>query len=137
MADRSVRYPQELRERAVRLVAESRPDYATEWEAMRSVAQKLGIGSTETVRKWVRKAEVDDGVRPGVTSEESAELRRLRAENRELRRANEILKAAAVESTGQRNSAAASLSAGVSKFRVLRGRELSVAAIASRSSWVR
>jgi transposase len=62
---------------------------------MRSVAQKLGIGSTETVRKWVRKAEVDDGVRAGVTSEESAELRRLRAENRELRRANEILKAAA------------------------------------------
>lgn len=95
MADRSVRYPQELRERAVRLVAESRPDHATEWEAMRSVAQKLGIGSTETVRKWVRKAEVDDGTRPGVSSEESAELRRLRAENRELRRANEILKAAA------------------------------------------
>ena len=94
MADRSVRYPQELRERAVRLVAESRLDHATEWEAMRSVATKLGIGSTETVRKWVRKAEVDDGVRSGVTSEESAELRRLRAENRELRRANEILKAA-------------------------------------------
>ena len=62
---------------------------------MRSVAQKLGIGSTETVRKWVCRAEVDDGVRPGVTSEESAELRRLRAENRKLRRANEILKAAA------------------------------------------
>ena len=51
MADRSVRYPQELRERAVRLVAESRPDHATEYEAMRSVATKLGIGSTETVRK--------------------------------------------------------------------------------------
>ena len=95
MADRSVRYPQELRERAVRLVAESRPDHATEWEAMRSVAQKLGIGSTETVHKWIRKAEVDAGTRPGVSSEESAELRRLRAENRELRRANEILKAAA------------------------------------------
>jgi transposase len=68
-----------------------------------------------------------------VTSEESAELRRLRAENRELRRANEILKAAAVESTGQRNSAA-SLSAGVSKSRVLRGRVFSFAAIAFRSS---
>ncbi len=133
MADRSTRYPQELRERAVRLVAESRPDHGTEWEAMRSVAQKLGIGSTETVRKWVRRAEVDAGARPGVTSEESAELRRLRAENRELRRANEILKAAAVKSTGQRNSAA-SLSAGVSKSRVLRGREFSFAAIAFRSS---
>ena len=95
MADRSVRYPQELRERAVRLVAESRPDHATEWEAMRSVAQKLGIGSTETVRKWVRKAEVDAGTGSGVSSEESAELRRLKAEVKELRRANEILKAAA------------------------------------------
>src|SRR3954465_4420034 len=95
MADRSVRYPRELRERAVRLVAESRPDHATEWEAMRSVAQKLGIGSTATGRKWVRKAEADGGRPPGVTREESAALRRLRAENRELRRANEILKAAA------------------------------------------
>ena len=94
MADRSTRYPQELRERAVRLVAESRPDHGTEWEAMRSVAQKLGIGASKTVRKWVRRAEVDAGARPGGTSEESAELRRLRAENRELRRANEILKAA-------------------------------------------
>jgi transposase len=62
---------------------------------MRSVADKLGIGTAETVRKWVRRAEVDAGSRPGVTSEESAEVRRLRAENRELRRANEILKAAA------------------------------------------
>ena len=95
MADRSVRYPQELRERAVRLVAESRADHDSEWEAMGSVATKLGIGSTETVRKWVRRAEVDAGARPGVTSEESAELRRLKAEVKELRRANEILKAAA------------------------------------------
>jgi transposase len=103
VADRSVRYPQELRERAVRLVAESRPDHATEWEAMHSVAQKLGIGSTEMVRKRVRRAEVNAGARPGVTSDESAELRRLRAENRELRRVNEILKAA-VNSTCQRNT---------------------------------
>jgi len=95
MAGRQGQYPPELRERAVRLVAESRPDHASEWEAMRSVAQKLGIGTTETVRKWVRRAEIDAGGRAGVTSEESGELRRLRAENRELRRANEILKAAA------------------------------------------
>ena len=95
MAGRHGQYPPELRERAVRLVAESRADHASEWDAMRSVAQKLGIGTTETVRKWVRRAEVDAGQRPGVTSEESAELRRLKAEVRELRRANAILKAAA------------------------------------------
>jgi len=112
VADRSVRYPQELRERAVRLVAESRPDHATDWEAMRSVAQKLGIGTTETVRKWVRRAEVDAGARPGVTSEESAELRRLRAENRELRRANEILKAAAAFPNERNDHAPAGAAAG-------------------------
>ncbi len=95
MAGRHGQYSPELRERAVRLVAECRADHASEWEAMRSVAQKLGIGTTETVRKWVRRAEVAAGERPGVSSEESAELRRLRAENLELRRANEILKAAA------------------------------------------
>src|SRR3954465_1357333 len=95
MPGRHGQYPPELRERAVRLVAECRPDHASEWDAMRSVAQKLGIGTTETVRKWVRRAEVDAGARPGVTSEESAELRRLKAEVKELRRANEILRAAA------------------------------------------
>jgi transposase len=61
-----------------------------------AVAQKLGIGTAETLRKWVRQAEVDAGQRPGVTSEESAEMRRLKRENAELRRANEILKAASV-----------------------------------------
>jgi transposase len=61
---------------------------------MESVASKLGIGSAQTIHNWVRKAQVDAGQRPGVTSEESAELRKLKAENRELRRANEILKAA-------------------------------------------
>jgi len=54
----------------------------------------LGVGTPETVRKWVRRAEVDGGARPGITSEESAELKRLKRENFELRRANEILKAA-------------------------------------------
>lgn len=87
-------YPPELRERAVRMVAEVRPDYPSDWPAIVAVAKRLGIGSAETLRKWVRQAEVDGGARPGVTSQESAELRKLRAEVRELRRANEILKAA-------------------------------------------
>jgi transposase len=76
------------------MVTEVRPNYPTEWAAMKAVAAKLGIGSPETVRTWVRKAEVDTGRRLGVTSEEAAEIKRLRAENAELRRANEILKAA-------------------------------------------
>jgi len=93
---RSSNYPPELRERAVRMVAEVRPDYPSDWPAIVAVAQKLGIGTAETLRKWVRQAEVDAGQRPGVTSEESAEMRRLKRENAELRRANEILKAASV-----------------------------------------
>ena len=95
MTRMSQRYPQELRERAVRLVVESRDEYDSEWAAINSIATKLGIGSTETLRKWVRRAEVDAGQRPGVSTQESAEVRRLRAENRELRRSNEILRAAA------------------------------------------
>jgi len=95
MAGRHGKYPRELRERAVRLVAESRADHVSEWEAMRSVTTKLGIGTTETVRKWVRRDEVDAGARPGVTTQESEQVRKLKAENRELRRADEILKAAA------------------------------------------
>jgi transposase len=78
----------------VRLVAEHRGEYETEYAAIRSVAAKLGISTAETLRKWVRQAEVDGGQRPGVSSEESAEIRRLKRENAELRRANEILKAA-------------------------------------------
>jgi transposase len=91
---RPSRYPAELRQRAVRMVAEVRPSYDSDWAAITAVAQKLGIGTTETLRKWVRQAEVDAGQRPGVGSEESAELKRLRRENAELRRANEILKSA-------------------------------------------
>lgn len=87
-------YPQELRERAVRMVAEVRSNYESDWAAITAVAQRLGIGTAETLRKWVRQAQVDAGARDGVTSEESAELKRLRRENAELRRANEILKAA-------------------------------------------
>jgi transposase len=71
------------------MVAEVRPDYPSDWPAIKAVAGKLGIGSAETLRKWVRRAEVDGGTRPGVTSEESAEIKRLKRENAELRRAND------------------------------------------------
>jgi transposase len=87
------RYPLELRERAVRLVREHRREYPSEWAAISSIAGKLGA-TAETVRHWVRRAEVDDGRRPGVTTEERERIRQLERENRELRRANEILKAA-------------------------------------------
>jgi transposase len=88
-------YPLELRRRAVRMVAEVLGDYPTVSAAIKAVAQKLGIGSTETLRKWVRQDQVDSGQRPGTTTEESAQLKALKKENAELRRANEILKAAA------------------------------------------
>jgi len=91
---RPSKYPRELRERAVRLVVESKGDYPSEFEAIRVIAGQVGIGSAETLRKWVRRAEVDGGVRPGKTSEEIAEIRELKKEVAELRRANEILKRA-------------------------------------------
>jgi transposase len=91
---RPSKYPRELRERAVRMVLEHRDEYDSEWEAMRSIAGKLGIGATETLRKWVRQAEVDGGARPGVATVEQQRVRDLEREVRELRRANEILKAA-------------------------------------------
>jgi transposase len=87
-------YPKDVRDRAVRLVLEHCEQYETEYEAIKSIAVKLGIGLAETLRKWVRQAEIDSGKRPGTTIEESAEIRRLRRDNAELRRANEILKAA-------------------------------------------
>lgn len=87
-------YPAELRRRAVAMVAEVGNEYATEFAAITAVAGKLGIGSAETLRKWVRQAEVDAGVRPGVSSAETEEIRQLKRKVAELERANEILKAA-------------------------------------------
>ena len=88
------RYPPELRQRAVRMVAEISDEHGSEWAAISEVARLLGVGCAETVRKWVRQAQVDGGSRPGATTEESAELKRLKRENAELRRANSILKTA-------------------------------------------
>ncbi len=88
------RYLLELQERAVGMVGEIRTGHDSEWAAMVKVAELLGVGTPETVRKWVRRAEVDAGARPGTTTAESVELKRLKRENAELKRANAILKAA-------------------------------------------
>ena len=87
------KYPAEMRDRAVRMVFEAEQHCDSQWEAIRSVADKLGPTS-ETIRKWVRRVETDEGRRAGLTSDERERLKQLERENRELRRANEILKAA-------------------------------------------
>lgn len=89
----TTRYAPEVRERAVRLVQEQGPEYASQWAAIESIAGKLGC-TRETLRRWVRQAERDAGQRPGLTSAERERLTALERENRELRRANEILRKA-------------------------------------------
>ena len=88
------KYPDETRERAVRMVFEHEHEYPSQWAAICSVADKLGP-KPETVRGWVRQHERDHGDRPGPSTDELAELKRLKRENAELKRANDILKAAA------------------------------------------
>ena len=90
---RRTRFSPEVRERAVRMVREHRAEYDSEWEAIGSIAEKIGC-SSETLRKWVRQTEVDTGRRGGLTSDERARIKELERENRELRRANEILRKA-------------------------------------------
>ncbi len=85
---RSSRYSQEVRERAVRMVFEHGTQYGSQWEAIRSIAAKIGC-SPETLRKWVRRTEVDSGRRGGLTSEEQARIKELERENRELRRSSQ------------------------------------------------
>ena len=91
--ERRGKYPAEVRERGVRLVREHRHEYPNEWAAIRSIATKLGV-HPETLRIWLRRSQVDAGERAGLTTEERARLKQLERENRELRRANEILKSA-------------------------------------------
>lgn len=88
-------YSPEMRERALRMLAEARPEHPTMMSAIRRVAGLLGM-SPETLRLWQRRYEVDAGVKPGVTTDAAAEIKRLQKENAELRKANEILKAASV-----------------------------------------
>ena len=91
--NKPTRYPQEVRERAVRMVFEHRDEHRSQWATITSIAEKFGM-SAETLRSWVRRAEIDGGLRPGLTTEERERLKELERENRELRRANEILKSA-------------------------------------------
>ena len=87
------RYSDEFRDRAVRLVAEQQNQGSSQWAAIQSISQKLGC-TPETLRRWVRRVERDEGRRPGLTTEERERLKQLERENRELKRANEILKTA-------------------------------------------
>lgn len=90
---RPSKYSPEVRERAVRMVLEHSGEHTSQWAALRSIAEKLGI-HRETLRNWVRQAERDAGQRPGLTTDERQRLKDLERENFELRRANEILRKA-------------------------------------------
>ena len=90
---KQTRYSPEVRERAVRLVLEHQGEYGSQWSAMCSIASKIGC-TPETLRKWVRQAERDQGVRAGMSSDDRDRFKALERENRELRRANEILRTA-------------------------------------------
>ena len=87
------RYSEAEKERAVRAVRQLRKELGTDHGTVRRVADQLGIG-TESLRGWVRQAEIDEGVKPGVTSVEAARVKELEQENRELRRTNAILRSA-------------------------------------------
>ena len=87
------RFSPEVRERAVRLVVEQTTEHTSQWGAVRSVAEKIGC-TKETLRRWVRQAERDTGQRPGLTTTDRERVTQLERENKELRRANEILRKA-------------------------------------------
>ena len=90
---RPSKYPAEVRERAVRLVMEQGAAHESQWAAISSIAEKIGC-TPETLRKWVRRAERDTGKRSGATTAERDRIKELERENRELKRANEILRKA-------------------------------------------
>ena len=85
------RYSPEVRERAVRMVLEHERDYPSRWQAICSIASKIGC-SPDSLKAWMRRTQLDAGTMPGTTTEESERIKALEKENRELRSANEILK---------------------------------------------
>jgi transposase len=89
----SKRYSPEVRERAVRMVLEQQTEHSSQWAAIQSIASKIGCTS-ETLRRWVRQTESDQDIRNGMTSDDRDRLKKLERENRELKRANEILRKA-------------------------------------------
>ena len=91
--NKSNKFSPEVRERAVRMVQEHRAEYQSHWAAIESIAPKIGC-APQTLHEWVRKHQVDTGMRDGVTSEERDRIKALEREVKELRRANEILKLA-------------------------------------------
>ncbi len=91
--NKSTRYSPEVRERAVRLVFEHQGEHTSQWAALISIASKIGC-TPETLRKWVRRAETDQGQRSGMTTDDRERLKKLERENKELRRANDILRTA-------------------------------------------
>lgn len=87
------RYSPEVRERAVRMVLEHERDYSSQWQAICSIASKIGC-SPDSLKAWLQRSQIDAGEIPGTTTAESERIKALEKENKELRRANEILKTA-------------------------------------------
>jgi transposase-like protein len=93
MSKKSNQFSPEIRERAVRMVREHRDEYPSLWAAIESIAPKIGC-VPQTLNEWVKRDEIDNGTRAGVTTTELQRLKELERENKELRKANEILKLA-------------------------------------------
>ena len=91
--NKRTRYAPEVRERAVRLVFDHQEEHGSQWATIQSIASKVGC-TPETLRKWVRQVERDEGMRSGMSTSDRERLKQLERENRELKRANEILRKA-------------------------------------------
>jgi transposase-like protein len=94
------KYPPEVHDRAVRMARDRLDQYGSVWATAKAIAPVLDVGP-ETLRKWVVQAQIDSGRRPGATSAELEEIKRLKKENRDLKEANEILKAASIFFAGE------------------------------------